>query len=52
MSDDNPPYALPNGHVYGHVALAEMAAQNGGVVTCPRTRETYLLSKCSKVFVV
>ena len=37
MDDNNPPMALPNGHVYSQAALRAMAAASGGRVTCPRT---------------
>ena len=30
---------LPNGYVYSEKAVQQMAAGNGGKVTCPRTGE-------------
>jgi macrophage erythroblast attacher len=44
--------ALPNGNVYGRKALEAMAAENRGMVTCPRDHRTYPFSKVMKVFVM
>ncbi|PIN12287.1 hypothetical protein CDL12_15108 [Handroanthus impetiginosus] len=37
MDTENPPLVLPNGYVYSTKALEEMAKQNDGKITCPRT---------------
>ncbi|KAL8518263.1 hypothetical protein ACS0TY_009578 [Phlomoides rotata] len=37
MDTENPPLVLPNGYVYSTKALEEMAKQNHGKITCPRT---------------
>ncbi|KAI9315461.1 CTLH/CRA C-terminal to lish motif domain-containing protein [Dichotomocladium elegans] len=51
MNEDNPPMLLPNGRVYSHEALQEMAVRNGGMVTCPRTGDVYRLEDVKKVFI-
>ncbi|KND01537.1 glucose-induced degradation complex subunit FYV10 [Spizellomyces punctatus DAOM BR117] len=52
MDEDNPPLVLPNGYVYSAQSLQEMAAQNGGVVTCPRTGLQYHMSTTRKAFIL
>lgn len=52
LNEHNPPLMLPNGYVYGEVALKQMAAENNGKVTCPRTKEVYDLKEAEKVFVM
>ncbi|XP_031372410.1 protein MAEA homolog [Punica granatum] len=37
MDTENPPLVLPNGYVYSTKALEEMAKQNDGKITCPRS---------------
>ena len=37
MDENDPPMALPNGCVYSQGALRQMAAADGGRITCPRT---------------
>ncbi|KAL6571215.1 hypothetical protein OROHE_002858 [Orobanche hederae] len=37
MDTENPPLVLPNGYVYSTKALEDMANQNNGKITCPRT---------------
>ncbi|KAG8380715.1 hypothetical protein BUALT_Bualt06G0044800 [Buddleja alternifolia] len=37
MDTENPPLVLPNGYVYSTKALEDMAKQNHGKITCPRT---------------
>ncbi|OQV26239.1 Macrophage erythroblast attacher [Hypsibius exemplaris] len=48
----NRPMMLPNGYVYGEKALAQMAGDNDGTVTCPRTQNSYKLSDAQRVFVL
>ncbi|ESK92860.1 Macrophage erythroblast attacher [Moniliophthora roreri MCA 2997] len=51
MDEDNMPMAFPNGYVYSREAMEEMAAKNGGTVTCPRTGERCEFGKLRKVFI-
>ncbi|KAG0004650.1 GID complex subunit containing RING finger motif [Modicella reniformis] len=51
MNEDNLPMALPNGYVYSHSALAEMAKLNNGKITCPRTSAVFDSSQMKKVFI-
>lgn len=51
MNEDNPPMLLPNGRVYSHNALKEMAEKNNGKIVCPRTGEIYGIDELKKVFV-
>ncbi|KAG0245563.1 CTLH/CRA C-terminal to lish motif domain-containing protein [Mortierella sp. GBAus27b] len=51
MNEDNLPMALPNGYVYSHKALTEMARLNNGRVTCPRTNMVYDITQIKKVFI-
>lgn len=51
MDENNPPVVLPNGFVYSRAAMEEMAARNGGKVTCVRTGDgPFELSQLQKVF--
>jgi len=52
LNENNPPLALPNGNVYGELALRQMATENDGKVVCARTNETFNFSDLSKVFVM
>ncbi|OQR76237.1 macrophage erythroblast attacher isoform 1 [Tropilaelaps mercedesae] len=52
LNENNAPLMLPNGHVYGEVALKQMASTNRGKVTCPRTGDVFDLKECEKVFVM
>jgi len=52
MNDNNPPYVLPNGYAYSRKALMEMASRNGGVVTCPQTRQTFKIEEARKAFIM
>jgi len=51
MKDNNPPVALPNGYVYSKDALDEMAANNNGTITCPRTGLTCNYNDLKKIFI-
>ena len=51
MNEDNPPTALPNGHVYGAEALQSMLAQTGRV-KCPRTGQIFQQADLRKVYVM
>ena len=52
MNEDNPPAALPNGHVYSRAALEALAADGGGTLCCPRTGSgPYDLAALQKVFI-
>lgn len=52
INDHNLPLMLPNGYVYGQRALTEMADKNNGLVTCPRSGNSYRLADCKKVFIM
>lgn len=52
MNENNPPLALPNGYVYSELALKQMALENCGKITCPRTDQVYDYEKLQKVFVM
>ncbi|XP_004346694.1 macrophage erythroblast attacher protein [Capsaspora owczarzaki ATCC 30864] len=52
MNEHNLPMALPNGNVYSFTALQEMARANNGIITDPRTKQTYSVSELRKVFVL
>ncbi|KAF8527643.1 CTLH/CRA C-terminal to lish motif domain-containing protein [Hysterangium stoloniferum] len=51
MDADNMPMIFPNGYVYSREALEEMAAKQGGKVTCPRTGDTCQLSDLKKIYI-
>ncbi|KIM22289.1 hypothetical protein M408DRAFT_332984 [Serendipita vermifera MAFF 305830] len=51
MNEDNPPLAFDNGNVYSTEALEDMANKNGGIVTCPRTKEEQEFITLKKVFI-
>eukprot|EP00736_Rhodelphis_marinus_P002789 Rmarinus@m.18617 len=51
MDEDNPPLVLPNGSVYCKKAMSEMADRSGGMVTCPRTKQTFKFSSLRKAFI-
>ena len=50
MDENNLPMVLPNGHVYSQQALEQMASENDGMVTCPRTQETFQFADVRKMF--
>ena len=52
MDEHNPPCVLPNGSMYSRKALHRMAAENGGIVTCPRTQEKFALEECKPAFIL
>lgn len=52
LNEHNQPMMLPNGYVYGEVALKQMAAANGGKVTCPRDKHMFRIEEALKVFVM
>ena len=52
MDENNPPLALPNGHVYSLKALHDMAAANDGVITCPQTGERFALEQLRSVYII
>eukprot|EP00027_Filamoeba_sp_ATCC50430_P008698 CAMPEP_0168546516 /NCGR_PEP_ID=MMETSP0413-20121227/3541_1 /TAXON_ID=136452 /ORGANISM="Filamoeba nolandi, Strain NC-AS-23-1" /LENGTH=407 /DNA_ID=CAMNT_0008576701 /DNA_START=101 /DNA_END=1324 /DNA_ORIENTATION=- len=51
MSDDNPPMVLPNGYAYSRNSLWALAQQNGGLVTCPRTKQTFKFEELKRAFI-
>jgi len=51
MDTENPPLVLPNGYVYSNKALEEMAKNNTGKITCPRTGYICNYSELVKAFI-
>ncbi|KAJ1736578.1 GID complex subunit containing RING finger motif [Coemansia sp. Benny D160-2] len=51
MNEDNPPMRLPNGYVYSHNSLKDMALKNDGKVKCPRSGQTFKISEAKKLFI-
>ncbi|KAK9070499.1 hypothetical protein SSX86_010901 [Deinandra increscens subsp. villosa] len=51
MDTENPPLVLPNGYVYSTKAVEEMAANNNGKITCPRTGLVCNYSEVTKAYV-
>ncbi|KAH6761964.1 LisH/CRA/RING-U-box domains-containing protein [Perilla frutescens var. hirtella] len=51
MDTENPPLVLPNGYVYSTKALEDMAKQNNGKITCPRTGEVCDYTKVVKAYI-
>lgn len=52
MTENNPPLALPNGHVYSSNALKEMSSKSNGKVTCPATGDVFDMSEIRRVFIM
>ncbi len=52
MDERNPPLVLPNGFVYSRAALQNMAKDNEGQVTCPRTKQTFALNQAKIAYVL
>ncbi|XWS56498.1 hypothetical protein CRYUN_Cryun09bG0090300 [Craigia yunnanensis] len=51
MDTENPPLVLPNGYVYSTKALKEMAENNSGKITCPRTGLVCNYSELVKAYI-
>jgi len=52
MNENNRPLMLPNGNVYGELALNEMATMNNENVTCPRTQDEFEMNELKKIFIM
>lgn len=52
MNENNPPFVLPNGMVYGQNSLISIAAENDGKVVCPRTKVVFSLKEAERVYVM
>jgi len=52
MNENNPPFVLPNGMVYGQNSLILIAAENDGKVVCPRTKVVFSLKEAERVYVM
>lgn len=52
LDENNMPFVLPNGNVYGEVGLKESAEKNKGNVVCPVTGDVYPISAIEKVYVM
>jgi hypothetical protein len=51
-TDDIFPMVLPNGQSYSNIGLERMAAENDGIIECPATGDSFLLSEAMRAFVV
>ncbi|KAL4556813.1 hypothetical protein LXL04_034976 [Taraxacum kok-saghyz] len=51
MDTENPPLVLPNGYVYSTKAVEEMANNNDGKITCPRTGLVCQYSEVRKAYI-
>ncbi|KAJ1569429.1 GID complex subunit containing RING finger motif [Nowakowskiella sp. JEL0078] len=51
MDEVNSCMVLPNGYAYSFKVVNEIAANNNGIVKCPRTSEVYNLSDLRKSFI-
>ncbi|KAL1238677.1 E3 ubiquitin-protein transferase MAEA [Trichinella spiralis] len=52
LNENNPPFVLPNGFVYGQSSLLAIATQNGGKMVCPRTRQSFSLKEADRVYIL
>lgn len=52
MNENNAPMVLPNGRVYSEKALRTMAANCHGMVTCPRTGQSFEITEAKKVYIL
>ncbi|ORZ30014.1 CTLH/CRA C-terminal to lish motif domain-domain-containing protein [Catenaria anguillulae PL171] len=50
MNEDNPPMATPDGYVYSHKAVQDMAVKNHGQFRCPRTGSVYSVGALKKLY--
>ncbi|KHN75094.1 Macrophage erythroblast attacher [Toxocara canis] len=50
LDENNPPFMLPNGRVYGERSIEKLCKDNQ--IECPRTREVFPLSQVVRVFVL
>jgi len=51
MNEHNHPLMLPNGNVYGELALSTMVDADG-MVECPKTKERFKFDEALKVFIM
>lgn len=51
LNEHNLPMMLPNGQVYGQLAIDRLTKDNGTIV-CPRTNQTFCNPKIEKVFIM
>ncbi|VDM11242.1 unnamed protein product [Wuchereria bancrofti] len=51
MDDDNEPFMLPNGYVYGANSIEKLLNASDEIV-CPRTGEIYPANQLLRVFVL
>lgn len=52
MDESSPPMVLPNGHVYGKVALQAQASEAKGKVQCAKTNQKFTLTECVQAFIM
>lgn len=50
LDENNPPFMLPNGRVYGERSIEKLCKDNQ--IECPRTREIFPLNQVVRVFVL
>lgn len=51
LNEHNLPMMLPNGQIFGQLALSQISKDNG-VIVCPKTNRTFQQPKIEKVFVM
>lgn len=51
LDENNVPYMLPNGNVYGETGLKEMSNKFAGYIICPVTKEIYAWDELKRVYV-
>ncbi|XP_041985184.1 E3 ubiquitin-protein transferase MAEA [Aricia agestis] len=51
LNEHNQPMVLPNGQVYGELALKEMMKEHGSII-CPKTKEVFCMKRVEKVYVM
>ena len=52
MDGSCPPMVLPNGHVYGKIALQAQAGEGKGKVTCKETGEICTMGECVPAYIM
>lgn len=53
MNEHNHPLMLPNGNVYGEIALLKMAdSYEGYSIKCPRSQQVYAIDEAKKIYVM
>lgn len=50
LNDENRPYMLPNGYVYGEHSMKELIQD--GIIECPRTQQEYQKESLKRIYVL